>query len=91
MGGLLLPLHASAQVLKKCPGGVTLKLNSAIHGARDTLLLAEVKAARAMPRSKGNGMAGRWRCGRKAVPSKTLHGLIGVDLEEAGWEDMNGK
>ncbi len=97
LAGLLLPSDTGAQALKNCPGGLTMKLNSGFT-AQGTLLLAEVTTAKTLPEVKGewNGRAlALWREGGS---TKTLHGLIGVDLEKpAGkyewkinWADKDG-
>src|SRR3974390_3477233 len=74
--------HASAQVLKKCTGGVTLKLNSGIT-TQGTLLLAEGKAAKAMPEVKAEWNGRAMALWKEGASDKALHGLIGVDLEKA--------
>ncbi len=95
--GVLPHARASAQVLKKCTGGVTLKLNSAIT-TQGTLLRAEVKAARAMPEVKAEWNGREMALWREGASDKALHGLIGVDLEKAAgsyewkvsWADKEG-
>lgn len=81
-GGMLPWTNASAQALKRCPGGVTLKLSSAIAG-QGTLLLAEVSAAKVMPELKGEWNGRVLPLWTEGTSGKTLHGLIGVDLEKA--------
>ncbi len=80
--GLLLPrANVDAQVLKQCPEGLRMKLNSGV-AAQGTLLLAEVVATKAMPELKGewNGQdLGLWTEG---ASGKALHGLLGIDLEK---------
>lgn len=97
LAGLLCPAGISAQILKKCPSGVTLKLNSAFT-AQGTLLLAEVLAPSAMPEVKGEWNGRAMALWTEGASSKKLHGLLGVDLEKpAGkyewkitWPDKEG-
>lgn len=94
---LLVPMHAGAQALKKCPGGVTLKLNSAFT-AQGTLLLAEVMALKTMPALKAEWNGREMELWKEGTSDKTLHGLIGVDLEKpagkyewkVSWADKEG-
>lgn len=77
-----MPLRlTSAQVLKKCSDGVTMKLSSSLT-VQGSLLLAEVTGAKGLPEVQsdwgGRGLA-LWTEGSS---SKKLHGLIGVDLEK---------
>ncbi len=79
---LVLPCQARAQVLTKCVGGLTLKLNAASAG-QGSLLLAEVIKPKNV-----QDVTGEW--GERATPlwaegssSNTLHSLLGVDLEKA--------
>ncbi len=81
LGGLLLPSNAGAQALKKCPGGLTMKLNSAFT-SQGTLLLAEVTAVKVLPPVKGEWNGREMALWTEGSSSKTLHGLIGVDLEK---------
>ena len=79
---LLLPAEgAEAQVLKKCSGGVTLKLNSALT-SQGKLLLAEVIGTRSLPEMKGEWNGRELALWNEGGSTKVLHGLIGVDLEK---------
>ena len=97
VAGLVLPSGARAQAIKKCPSGLTMKVNSAIT-AQGTLLLAEVKAAENLPDLKGEWNGRGMALWKEGSSTKTLHGLIGVDLEKpAGkyewkisWADKDG-
>ncbi len=70
-----------AQALKRCPDGVTMKLNSGMS-AQGSLLLAEVIAAKAMPQVKGEWNGREMALWTEDGSGKTLHGLIGIDLEK---------
>lgn len=75
------PGKAEAQVLKKCPDGLTLKLNAALT-AQGTLLLAEVVSAKAMPEVKGEWNGREQALWKEGTSDSRLHGLIGIDLEK---------
>jgi murein DD-endopeptidase MepM/ murein hydrolase activator NlpD len=72
---------ASAQVLNKCGDGVTMKLNSALT-TQGTLLLAEVVAAKSLPEMKGEWGGRELALWKEGSSSRTLHGLLGIDLEK---------
>jgi hypothetical protein len=79
---LVLPrAKAEAQVVKRCPEGLTMKLSTGIT-AQGTLLLAEVVAGRAMPEVKGEWTGREMALWTEGGSGKTLHGLIGIDLEK---------
>jgi|SRR5208282_5802752 len=89
---------ASAQAVRVCPGGPTLKASAAL-ATQGTLLLAEVVGKTGSPNytSEWDGKAmPLWREGEK---SAVLHGLIGIDLEKApgkyewkiSWPGADGK
>ncbi|HEY4977799.1 MAG TPA: M23 family metallopeptidase, partial [Candidatus Acidoferrum sp.] len=79
---LVLPRAKSeAQVVKRCPEGLTMKLSTGIT-AQGTLLLAEVVAGRAMPEVKGEWTGREMALWTEGGSGKTLHGLIGIDLEK---------
>lgn len=79
--GLFLQSSASAQMVKKCPGGLTLKLSSANTG-QGSLLLAEVMGSRALSEVNGEWNGRAMALWKEGASSRTLHGLIGVDLEK---------
>jgi hypothetical protein len=97
LGGMFCPKNSSAQAMKKCDGGVTLRLNSAFT-AQGTLLLAEVLAAKAMPEVKAEWNGRAMALWVEGTSIKTLHGLLGVDLEKPtgkyewklSWADKEG-
>jgi murein DD-endopeptidase MepM/ murein hydrolase activator NlpD len=87
-----------AQIRKNCPGGIALKLSAGVT-VQGSLLLAEVGGTKVLP-----GITAEWD--GRAIPlwtegdtKKTLHGLIGVDLEKApgkyqwkvSWNTAEGK
>jgi murein DD-endopeptidase MepM/ murein hydrolase activator NlpD len=90
---------ASAQIAKKCDGGISLKL-SAASVPQGALVQAEVAAAKILPAQS----TAEWNdkpsllWGENGSP-KSLHGLIGVDLEtvpgryewKVSWVDAAGK
>jgi Peptidase family M23 len=79
---LTLPCRVDGQVLKKCDGGVGLKLNAGIT-AQGSLLLAEVTGAKSLQDVSGEWGGRAMPLWREGAASSTLHGLIGVDLEKA--------
>jgi len=79
--GLFRQTDTHAQAMVKCPGGLALKLNSAFTG-QGTLLLAEVIAVKSMPEVKAEWNGRAMELWPKGTSGKTLHGLIGVDLEK---------
>lgn len=72
----------SAEVLKKCPDGVTMRLSSAI-ATQGTLLLAEISAVKNLPEMRGEWNDRELALWTEGASRKTLHGLLGVDLEKA--------
>ncbi len=97
LSGFLLPTNSFAQAFKKCPGGLTMKLNSAFT-VQGSLLLAEVTAAKVMQEVRGEWNGRAMALWTEGGSNKTLHGLIGVDLEKPagnyewkiGWADKDG-
>jgi murein DD-endopeptidase MepM/ murein hydrolase activator NlpD len=88
MTALALPGQATAQVLTKCPGGVTLKLNAATV-AQGSLLLAEVIRPKSVQaEKKTTEITGEWAghevaLWKEGASANVLHALLGVDLEKA--------
>ncbi|MGB2626249.1 MAG: M23 family metallopeptidase [Candidatus Acidiferrum sp.] len=77
----LLPAgSASAQNVKKCPEGISLKLNSAIP-PQGSLLVVEVVGTKDLPEIKSEWNAREVQLWSESNGNKVLHGLIGVDLE----------
>jgi len=70
-----------AQVLKKCPDGMTLKLSSALI-SQGTLLLAKVMGTKSLPEVKAEWNGRELAFWSEAGSAKVLHGLIGIDLEQ---------
>ena len=94
---LLSPTVASAQAVKKCPAGLTMKMTSAFT-AQGTLVLAEVLSTKELPPVKAEWNGREMALWAEGPSGKTLHGLLGVDLEKpAGkyewkisWSDKDG-
>ncbi len=86
VGALLAPQLAGqvtvAQVLKKCPDSVTLKLSSALT-SQGTLLLAKVIGTTSLPEVKAEWNGRELAFWSEAGPARVLHGVIGIDLEQA--------
>jgi hypothetical protein len=77
-----MPLRlTSAQVLKKCSDGVTMKLSSSLT-VQGSLLLAEVTGAKGLPEVQSDWGGRELALWTEGSNSKKLHGLIGVDLEK---------
>ncbi len=70
-----------AQVLKKCPDGMTLKLSSALI-SQGTLLLAKVVGTKSLPEVKAEWNGRELAFWSEAGSANVLHGLIGIDLEQ---------
>jgi murein DD-endopeptidase MepM/ murein hydrolase activator NlpD len=95
---MFLPMLASAQIRKACPGAVTLKASSGVT-AQGNLILAEVLGLKNLPDFTSEWDGRPMPLWREQESSATLHGLIGVDLEKApgqyqwrvSWRGPEGK
>jgi hypothetical protein len=89
---------AYPQVVKKCEDGISLKLSAAsvVQGA---VLQAEVAAAKALPQATAEWDGKPSLLWTEEGTAKSLHGLIGIDLEtvpgryewKVSWSDAVGK
>jgi murein DD-endopeptidase MepM/ murein hydrolase activator NlpD len=96
---LLCGTGASAQIRKSCGDAIYLRLTAA-SALQGTLVQAQISSAKALPRDISAVWDGKpspvWR---QEGPSKTIHGLIGIDLEKPvgryeykiAWEDATGQ
>jgi hypothetical protein len=89
---------AYAQIVKKCEDGISLKL-SAASVAQGAVLQAEVAAAKALPQAAAEWDGKPSLLWTEEGTAKSLHGLIGIDLEtvpgryewKVSWSDALGK
>jgi hypothetical protein len=89
---------ASAQIVKKCDGGISLKLSAALV-PQGALVQAEVVAAKTLPAQTTAEWNGKPSLLWSEEGAHTLRGLIGVDLEtvpgryewKVSWVDAAGK
>jgi hypothetical protein len=89
--------RSEAQVLKKCPDGLTMRLSSP-SAAQGSLLLAEVLGVKTVPEVKSDWNGKEMELWKEGASGRTLHGLLGIDLEmPAGshewkitWKDKEG-
>jgi hypothetical protein len=89
---------AYAQIVKKCEDGISLKL-SAASVAQGAVLQAEVAAANASPQAAAEWDGKPSLLWNEEGTAKSLHGLIGIDLEtvpgryewKVSWSDALGK
>jgi hypothetical protein len=87
-----------AQIVKKCEDGISLKL-SAASVAQGAVLQAEVAAAKALPQTAAEWDGKPSLLWTEEGTAKSLHGLIGIDLEtlpgryewKVSWSDALGK
>jgi murein DD-endopeptidase MepM/ murein hydrolase activator NlpD len=87
----------TAQVLQKCPEGLTMKLSAGI-AAQGTLLLAQVSGPQNLPEMTGEWNGRELELWKEGPSGKTLHGMLGIDLEmpagkhewKIAWKDKDG-
>ena len=79
---LLAPTFLGAQVRKACEGGITLKLSSGIT-PQGSLILAEITSTKLLPELTAEWDGKPMPLWKEGETNKTLHGLLGVDLEKA--------